>query len=232
MKTNLPNMKIQYDKNLQPGRFFIGLTLTLALLLAAFEWRTAYQISEAPPGNPTEDTFSDELPPVYRVPEPKTPVEASKPKKSPAAISTTSTIKIVYTPEPIAGKPVSTSEPGELTPLIPYTEPEIIERDLFIPVEQMPVFPGGDIELLKFLKNNVSYPKMSKELGITGIVIVEFIVDIDGTMKEIKIAKGVSSDIDKEALRVAGLMPKWNPGSQRNKPVQVGMRLPIRFTLM
>ena len=106
------------------------------------------------------------------------------------------------------------------------------DRDLFSPAEQMPSFPGGESELMSFLNKNIHYPKMSKELGITGIVFIEFTVETDGTMNNVKIVKGVSSDIDKEALRLVGLMPKWTPGSQRNQPVQVEMRLPIRFTLM
>lgn len=121
----------------------------------------------------------------------------------------------------------------EIKPLENPDEYFVDEREnIFIPVEQMPQFPGGETELMKFLKNNVKYPKMSKELGITGTVFVEFIVNTDGTLSDIKIAKGVSSDIDKEALRIVNSMPRWVPGSQQNKPVQVGIRLPIRFTLM
>lgn len=230
MKTTLQRMINQEKKYLPFSRFFIGLTLTLAILLAAFEWRSAYRISEPPPGQPSDDLFLD-LPPVTRIQDPERKREISPKQKPSHQIKIQDKIEITNNTNPLAEAIEENPEPGIIVVDYP-DEPVENERDLFIPVEQMPSFPGGDIELMKFLKKNVNYPKMSKELGITGMVIVEFIVDVDGTMTDIKIAKGVSSDIDKEALRVVSQMPKWIPGSQRNQPVQVGMRLPIRFTLM
>ena len=218
-------------KNPQLGGFFIGLTIVLAIVLAAFEWRTTYNISSAPPGNQVEEVIFIEEPPICIIQKIKEKVETQKQKKSTASIKITDKIEIADNNAKIDDK-LNFPDPDEIKPVEFMDEPLPVERDIFTPVEQMPQFPGGELELMKFLKKNVNYPKMSKELGITGMVFVEFIVDVDGTMSNIKIAKGVSSDIDKEAIRVVSLMPKWTPGSQRNKPVQVGMRLPIRFTLM
>lgn len=230
MKTKIPLMQQFEKKNLLPGRFLIGLTFALAATLAAFEWRTVYNISAPPPGDFAYEPEFMEEPPIYIIQKEKDKPEAPKQKKPSESIKESA--KIVITDNLAeTNKPLPQPDPEDIKP-IDFPDEPIIDRDFFIPVEQMPEFPGGEIELLKFLKKNVDYPKRSKELGITGIVFVEFIISTDGTMTEIKIAKGVSSDIDKEAIRVVNLMPKWIPGSQRNQPVPVGMRLPIRFTLM
>lgn len=117
-------------------------------------------------------------------------------------------------------------------PLKSEYEPYDKEPEVFTSIVQMPAFPGGEMEMIKFLAQNVNFPRMSKELGITGIVYVEFIVNTEGNLTNIKIAKGVSSDIDKEALRVVQMMPKWIPGMQKNTAVPIEICLPIMFTLI
>lgn len=231
MKTKVPFMQNFENKNLSLERFFIGLTIALAGTLAAFEWRTTYNVSSLPPGIPVEENIFIEEPPICIIRKIKEKIEPSKPKNSTASIKVSKKIEIVDNAVKIEDKQEFPAV-VEIKPVDFTDEPFPAEWDIFTPVEQMPQFPGGELELMKFLKKNVKYPKMSKELGITGMVFVEFIVDVDGTMNNIKIAKGVSSDIDKEAIRIVSMMPKWVPGSQRNKPIQVGMRLPIRFTLM
>ena len=100
-------------------------------------------------------------------------------------------------------------------------------------VEQMPVFPGGDNEMMKFIQKNIKYPQEEKEEGIQGTVYVTFVVDADGTLLDVKTLRGVSggSGCDVEALRVVKMMPKWIAGKQNGRAVAVQVNLPIKCTL-
>ena len=106
-----------------------------------------------------------------------------------------------------------------------------INEEYFVVVEDMPEFPGGDVGLMKFIQRNVRYPAIAKEYNITGKVYVSFIVDKQGNVTNVKIVKGVSKELDDEALRVVSLLPKYKPGKQRGKTVRVMFTIPINFTL-
>lgn len=95
-------------------------------------------------------------------------------------------------------------------------------------VEEMPKYPGGEIELVKYIAKNFKYPSTNGNLSKTKIY-AEFIIDKNGAVKNAKILKGISPDLDKEALRVINSMPKWIPGKQAGKPVDVKMRYPIQL---
>ena len=98
-------------------------------------------------------------------------------------------------------------------------------------MEVLPEFVGGDEARIKFLQENLVYPKVAREIGIEGKVIVEFVVEPNGTLSNFKVARGAAPALDEEALRVAKLMPKWKPGKQRGKEVRVRYTMPITFTL-
>ncbi len=101
----------------------------------------------------------------------------------------------------------------------------------FIVVEQMPEFPGGEKALLKWLGKNVKYPPLAAENGVSGRVVVAFIVDAEGNISQIKLLGGIGGGCDEEAIRVVSSMPKWKPGKQGGRPVRVYFTLPIKFTL-
>ena len=101
-------------------------------------------------------------------------------------------------------------------------------------VEVMPQFPGGNAEMMKFLKENIRYPKEAHEKNIQGRVIVRFIVNEDGQVSDAKVARSVDPLLDAEALRVVNSMPKWTPGKQDGKDgkaVKVQYHLPLSFQL-
>ncbi len=98
-------------------------------------------------------------------------------------------------------------------------------------VEQMPVFPGGEDSMYKFITANVTYPQVAREKNISGTVIIIFIVEQDGSITNAKVVKGIGGGCDEEALRVVKLMPKWNPGKQAGKPCRVQFQLPLKFSL-
>ena len=104
-------------------------------------------------------------------------------------------------------------------------------EEVFMVVENMPEFPGGTAELMKFLQQNIQYPKESLEKGIQGRVLVQFVVGKDGNLRNFKIVKSASPDLDAEAIRVCKAMPKWQPGEQRGQAVNVQYTLPIMFRL-
>ena len=108
---------------------------------------------------------------------------------------------------------------------------EVDPDEVFIVAEQMPEFPGGYNGLMQYLKKNVSYPSIAMEMGIQGRVYVEFIIDKTGKVTQLKIMKGVDRLLDNEALRVIQKMPKWEPGYQGGKAVNVSYRLPVNFVL-
>jgi TonB family protein len=103
------------------------------------------------------------------------------------------------------------------------------ENYIFGVVEQMPSFPGGNKALMKFLDDNLRYPAEARAMGIQGRVIVTFVVERDGNIDSIKVIKKVSPELDREALRVIRLMPKWNPGKQNGKTVRTKYTIPVIF---
>jgi len=98
-------------------------------------------------------------------------------------------------------------------------------------VEQMPVFPGGIQALMTYLKDNVKYPQEMAEKKIQGRVVVSFIIDKEGNVTDVKVAYSVSKQFDEEAMRVIRAMPKWVPGKQNGKNVNVRYNIPVSFKL-
>jgi periplasmic protein TonB len=98
-------------------------------------------------------------------------------------------------------------------------------------VEQMPEFPGGQDELLLYLKKNIKYPEIAQENGISGRVFVQFVVSSNGSISSVTVVRGVDPSLDKEAVRVIRNMPPWKPGKQNGTPVKVQMSVPVNFRL-
>ena len=103
--------------------------------------------------------------------------------------------------------------------------------EVFTSVEQMPQFPGGDEALMKFLSSHINYPPMAAENNVQGKVILQFVVGKDGRVGEVKIARSVDKDLDKEAMRVVKSLPKFIPGRQNGQAVPVWYTLPVSFKL-
>ena len=114
---------------------------------------------------------------------------------------------------------------------IPEEEEEIEVEEIFDVVEDNPEFVGGMEKLYKYLSENIKYPEMAKENSIQGRVYVQFVVWKDGSIRDVKVVRGVHATLDKEAVRVVKSMPKWTPGKQRGKPVNARFTLPIKFKI-
>ena len=107
---------------------------------------------------------------------------------------------------------------------VDYTEPLLV-------VDEPPSFPGGEKALLKYLASNINYLKKDKEDGIQGRVFINFTVDKNGKVKDVKLLRGIGGSCDSEAMRVVINMPKWRPGRQQGNPVAVYYVLPVNFVL-
>jgi protein TonB len=110
-------------------------------------------------------------------------------------------------------------------------EKEKEEEKIFVIVEEMPEFPGGELSLRKYIASAIKYPTVAQENGVQGTVFVSFVVDRDGGVSDVKVVRGVDPSVDKEAMRVVSNLPKWKPGKQRGKPVRVSYSVPIHFRL-
>jgi protein TonB len=110
-------------------------------------------------------------------------------------------------------------------------KPKEEETKVFDVVEQMPQFPGGPNALFEYLSKNIKYPVVAEENGIQGRVIVTFVVERDGSITDVKVAKSVDPSLDKEAMRVVKSMPHWIPGKQNGSAVRVKYTVPVTFRL-
>ncbi len=109
--------------------------------------------------------------------------------------------------------------------------PQLADKHVFAVVDEMPEYPGGQDEMMKYLGNNIKYPDEARKAGIQGLVYVTYVVEKDGTITELRINRGIGGGCDEEAIRVVSAMPKWEPGKQNGKPVRVQFNLPIKFSL-
>jgi periplasmic protein TonB len=147
------------------------------------------------------------------------------PPSQPASVTPpgTGTVETAITPPgTITGTNTITFPPVEVDP----PEPATIENLQF-----MPEFPGGMDALEQYLQNNLEYPDQAYSIGLTGRVVVSFVIGKDGVIKDIKILQSLGFGCDEEAKRVVERMPKWKPGKQNGRDVAVRYTLPIRFAL-
>jgi TonB family protein len=134
--------------------------------------------------------------------------------------------------EVMAPVPDSLEEDGEVTEglVVPWRD-ESDEPEVYMIVDEMPEFPGGDKGFHQFIADNVKYPAEAKEKGIRGIVYVNFIVEPDGSVSDIKVLRGIGGGCDEEAVRVVESMPKFKPGIQNGEAVRVSYTVPVIFRL-
>ncbi len=118
-----------------------------------------------------------------------------------------------------------------------YVPPAVVEDEeesthtIFTVVEDMPQFPGGELELQKWINRQIKYPVIAQENGIQGRVVCTFVINQDGSVVDAEVIRGIDPSLDREALRVINQMPKWTPGKQRGKAVRVKYTLPVVFRL-
>ena len=105
------------------------------------------------------------------------------------------------------------------------------KQNVYDAVEQMPEFPGGMLAMIEYLQNNLKYPKDAIKQQVGGRVMVMFVVETDGSLSNVRVARKVFHSLDTEAVRVVKSMPKWKPGKEKGRLVRVNYTLPVVFSL-
>ncbi|MDY0343435.1 MAG: energy transducer TonB [Lentimicrobium sp.] len=206
--------------------FQIGLIVSLGLTLMAFEWKTPdYGGIKLPP--PTTFDFPEDI----GIQLTRQPVEPPKAMNTTLMRITDNENQHTVDLNIDAGIDIDEIVPVFVAPVLTEELPDETDEP-FIIVEDMPVFAGGDAGLLAYLSQNIKYPVMARESGITGTVYITFVVEKDGSLSDIRALREVGGGCTAEALRVIQTMPRWTPGKQRGVPVRVRINLPVKFMLL
>ena len=198
----------------------IGYVFILALMFVAFEWTDRDKQVTTETGI-TDVVFEEEIIPITEQEQKQAPPPPEAPKVE-------EVLQIVENDAKVEETAIQASEETGQAVEVKYVPVEVEEEEpeeqqIFQVVEEMPEFPGGMAECLKFLGK--------KENGVQGKVIVQFVVNKDGSIVDPVVVRSVDPYLDKEALRVIKTMPKWKPGKQRGKAVRVKYTVPVTFKL-
>ena len=218
----------------------VGYIIALATMFAAFEYTTRDYVENDVIYSTTSFVSEEEVVP------PTQPIFTAAPPPPADAPQVAEILDIVDNETEIVEEEIETSESTDQAitgPTAPVSGPVMTgppvatqeegdEGEVFEIVEQNPMFPGGNEALMKWLNKNLKYPASAQENNIQGRVMVQFVVNKDGSIVDPKVIKSVDPALDKEALRVVSVMPKWQPGKQRGKTVRVRFTLPVTFRLM
>ena len=221
---NLENKKLSFT--------LLGLVIVLAIVYIAVEWTnrdiTVHDITERIDVQEDDElvpiTIHDNTPP----PPPELP--------PPPAPVVTDQFTVVDDDANVGDTPSFSSNDDTPVvipppPIVPVVADDPDEHTVFIVVEKMPSFPGGDAAMRKFINNNIKYPKIAEENGVEGRVVVSFVVGRTGEITDVEIMGNPDKHLAAEAIRIVKSMPKWTPGEQRGKPVKVKYVLPVVFKL-
>ena len=216
-------------ENKKTSNLLVGAILTLAVLFVGFEWSERDKKVTTDTGI-QEVLFEEEIIPITEQEQPK---QAPPPPEAPKVEEV---LEIMDNDTEVEESTIQASDDTQAAVEVKYTpveveEEEVEEQQIFQVVEEMPEFPGGMGECMKFLGKNIKYPTISQENGVQGRVIVQFVVNRDGSIVDPVVVRGVDPYLDKEALRVIATMPKWKPGKQRGKAVRVKYTVPVMFRL-
>ena len=224
-KANLENKKFMFME--------VGLIIALLLVLGAFEWSTT-ETSVSILEEEVAVVIEEEQVPITQeeqLPPPEVPKE---PVMSDVIDIVDDDIKVednfLISTEDDASLGVEIKDY-----VVEQQEEEVVEEEEipFAVVEEKPKFQGKDPNpgFTKWVFSKIVYPEIAKENGVQGRVTLQFTIDTDGSVKNVKVLRGVDSSLDKEAVRVVSSSPKWTPGKQRNKPVRVRFTFPVIFQL-
>ena len=219
-----PNASLE-DKKLT--YVLIGLVLVLSICYVAFEWTekevTKYEVTD------TDFFFEEEI-------DIQQTTQETPPPPPPPAVQEVEVLNVVEDDVEVETIEINTEDDKDVEVIIaPPVEAPVEEEEeevIFVVVESMPEFPGGQQALFKYLAENVKYPVIAQENGIQGRVICQFVVNKDGSIVDVVAVRSSGEpSLDKEAIRVIKSMPKWKPGKQRGKPVRVKYTVPVNFRL-
>lgn len=199
----------------------IGLLFVGSLVLASFSYTTAIEreMKDKVVENLSEDSFEQEV---------KEEVKQEQQQET--------TVEVPPPPQEEIVEEENKEEPPKSTPPVPppvkiETEQVKVAEEIIEFPDVEAAFPGGAAALKQFIRDNVVYPEMAMEMNEQGKVYLSFVVEKDGSISNIKVERGVSADLDREAKRVVRSMPNWVPGEQKGKSVRTKCSLPIVFVI-
>ncbi len=219
-QASLENKKLTY--------LLMGFVFVLSLCYVSLEWTekevTKYEVADS------DFLIEDELDIIQTTQE--TPPPPPPPAPPVQEVQVLNVVENDVETQTIEINTEETEEEVVIAPPVEAPEEEEEEETIFMVVETMPEFPGGQKSLFEFLSKNVKYPVIAQENGIQGRVICQFVVNRDGSIVDVQVVRsGGDASLDKEAVRVIKSMPNWKPGKQRGKPVRVKYTVPVNFRL-
>ena len=203
----------------------IGLVISLAIVIMAFEWKDYDEKAVIDLGS-VDDNFEDiiEIPPTAQPPPPPPKIQQPEIIEVPDEEEIEDEIDV--------NLDVEVTEETVIEEVTVDVEPEEEEvEQVFLIVEDQPEPNGGMGSFYEYLGKNIRYPEQARRMGVEGRVFVEFVVDKDGALTNVRVVKGIGAGCDEEAVRIVKMSPNWKPGKQRGRPVKVKMTVPVFFKL-
>lgn len=221
-KANLENKRLLFVE--------IGFVVALAAVLGAFEWSSKEKKAETLVAE-NQELIEEEIIPITQETPPPPPEAPKIPILSDQIDIIDDNIKV---DNDIISLDDSDDMGFEIQDYIEEAVEEVVEEEAipFQLVEKKPSFNGGDAnEFSKWVNERLNYPEIAKENGVQGRVMLQFTVNADGSVSNVKVLRGVDPSLDKEAVRVVSSSPKWTPGKQRDRNVKVTYTFPVIFQL-
>ncbi|PKA97545.1 outer membrane transport energization protein TonB [Flavobacteriaceae bacterium MAR_2009_75] len=215
--------------------FVIGLALTMALVYGALEWKTYDETNDYDISMNVDDDLDEEVPMTEQIKTPPPPPPPAAPE----------IIEVVEDEEEVEETVIESTETSQEEEIIEVEDVEVEEEveDVDVPfavIEDVPIFPGCENEsnkracfqqmMQKHISKNFRYPEIAQEMGVQGRVSVMFTIQKDGSIGNVRM-RGPDKNLEKEAARIIGKLPKMTPGKQRGRPVRVPFSIPITFKL-
>ena len=222
-KANLENKKLLFLE--------LGLIIALGITWFAFEW-TSKETTVSVLEDTTEVLIEEEIIPITQETPPPPPAQVKIPVLSDQIDIVDDEIEV--NDDLFMNLEDDANMGVEIMEYVEVTEDEVVEEEAipFQLVEEKPSFQGGDAnQFSKWVNSRLEYPEIAKENGVQGRVTLQFTVEKDGSVTKVKVLRGVDPSLDKEAVRVVSMSPKWKPGKQRDRAVPVTYTFPVIFQL-
>lgn len=207
----------------------VGMIVILAASLLAFNVKSFDKEAKQISVRTVKEEVQEEIMQTQEKVEPPPPPE--QPEVVPTDLKVVDNDTKIENEAQVFDADAKNAENVEVKQVVVTEEVEDVEETVWVAVEEDPEFPGGLDALSQYLADNIQYPALARENGITGKVFVTFVVEKDGRVGQIKILRDIGGGCGAEAVRVVKAMPKWKPGKQSGKPVRTQFNLPVSFTL-
>ncbi|OJJ16581.1 energy transducer TonB [marine bacterium AO1-C] len=228
-------MELKKNPSVDIGRkkwlfFSIGLAVTMLFLVLSFEWKQYDNLAKVEIQN-EDDDFEEQIEiPITEMPPPPPPVlQQPEVVEVPDEEEIDEEIEVNLDVELTEEAPPPPPKIEKKAPPPPKVEEK--EEEIFMIVEEQAMPKGGLKKFYKYISDNLNYPSQARRMGVEGRVFLQFVVEKDGSITDIKVLKGIGSGCDEEAVRVLKAAPKWKAGKQRGVAVRVRRSIPIMFKL-